>query len=431
MKICSKFLSSAYRVLFSCVLTQKNSIAASDDDDENVLVNALISASESGDINTIRKLLDMGVNASLTRKSRTALTVACLQGHFEIVALLVKQQNVDTNHGNIYYKHTPLTAAANCGSTQCLRILLENSANPTLWNSYRDTPLIVSCRLGYVSCVTLLLEQPVVRVDRGALNTAARYGNVKCLQALLENLEDSSLLNYDVKDTMNSSTALMLAADRGHLACVLLLLEQHGIDVNQIDVSGRTTVVTASKKSCRSECKGYSSLLLAAKNNHVEVVRALLNKGANAELRSTDGQTALSLARSNECLACIQLLQNKLGESVDELSELSLASSTVTTSTQINYISKPLDWSVRKVGYTHQSSSYLADVVGKCYDTRKLSGSDKENRLPLISSMPGSTSVPIISRKFGSTYVNNCSNLQLNPCHYQRCELDDSANTML
>ena len=40
----------------------------------------------------------------------------------------------------------------------------------------------------------------------------------------------------------------------------------------------------------------WSALMLAVNNNHVEIVRALLNNNANPDLQNNDGSTALYIA---------------------------------------------------------------------------------------------------------------------------------------
>jgi len=72
---------------------------------------------------------------------------------------------------------------------------------------------------------------------------------------------------------------------------VLRALVEAGADVNKGNNNGRTP------------------LIYAAGNGKVEVVRFLLQKGADKSLKDNDGDTALKLAKMFKHTAIVQLLQ--------------------------------------------------------------------------------------------------------------------------
>ena len=86
-------------------------------------------------------------------------------------------------------------------------------------------------------------------------------------------------IHVNVK-SRRGATALMAAAEGGHLAIVELLLTAPGIDVN---AKSRT---------------GTTALIAAADEGHAEIVRLLLAEGANVNAKQRWGTTALMLAAS-------------------------------------------------------------------------------------------------------------------------------------
>jgi ankyrin repeat protein len=60
--------------------------------------------------------------------------------------------------------------------------------------------------------------------------------------------------------------------------------------------------------------EGFTALMTAAAEGQLEVVRLLLERGADPTLVDTDGDTALSFARQNGHTMVAQLLEDQLSE---------------------------------------------------------------------------------------------------------------------
>jgi ankyrin repeat protein len=88
------------------------------------------------------------------------------------------------------------------------------------------------------------------------------------------------------------NTALILAAEKGYAEVVKALLDK-GADIN-----------------VRSD-DGSTALILAAEEGHEDVVKALLDKGADINLQSKDGSTALILAAEEGHAEIVKALLGK------------------------------------------------------------------------------------------------------------------------
>ncbi|KAG2489257.1 hypothetical protein HYH03_012277 [Edaphochlamys debaryana] len=104
------------------------------------------------------------------------------------------------------------------------------------------------------------------------LHLAARRNDAKAVGALITAGADKEASGED------GETPLCVAAESGHTDVVKALLE-----------AGANTEAT---------CRGHTPLHLATRGGHAGAVRALLAAGARREALTTDGQTALDLARS-------------------------------------------------------------------------------------------------------------------------------------
>ena len=128
------------------------------------------------------------------------------------------------------------------------------------------------------------------------LATAARFGNVQCLEALLavEGIEVNA-------KTSSGCNALTAAAAAGHVTCVRVLLSRNDVEVNAVNM------------------KGDTALNLAAVYGHAECVEALLTaKGIRVNANTGfQRQTPLHSAVKGGHLNCVRLLLNADGIKVN------------------------------------------------------------------------------------------------------------------
>lgn len=137
-----------------------------------------------------------------------------------------------------------------------------------------------------------------------ALDWAAGEGHVEIVKLLLDRGAD-----VNVKDKMLGFTPLMTATRSGHTEIVKLLLNR-GVDVNV--VSGAVAFSWTSYDGSRSESGvrgGWTALMIAAQYGYVDIVRLLLEKKVDINLKDINSNTALDLAKKNNHNETIKLLK--------------------------------------------------------------------------------------------------------------------------
>ncbi|KAL0322766.1 UNVERIFIED_CONTAM: Integrin-linked protein kinase [Sesamum angustifolium] len=118
------------------------------------------------------------------------------------------------------------------------------------------------------------------------------FGRQSSLDPIRRNMlvDDGSEEGLTVPDNLDSTMQLLFSACQGHVEGVQDLLDE-GIDVNSIDLDGRT------------------ALHIAACEGHVEVVKLLLSRGANMDARDRWGSTAAADAKYYGNIAVYNILK--------------------------------------------------------------------------------------------------------------------------
>jgi ankyrin repeat protein len=151
---------------------------------------------------------------------------------------------------------------------------------------------------GHAAVLALLLEANadpcVARTDNGATPVcmAAEKGHAAVLALLLEANADPSAAR-----TTDGVTPVFIAAEKGHADVLALLLEAN-----------------ANPSAATTKASGYAPLIIAAQyGKSLEVVRALLDAGADPRQASGDGKwTPLRVAKMKGHNAITALLTQHL-----------------------------------------------------------------------------------------------------------------------
>lgn len=190
------------------------------------------------------------------------------------VSELLMNSKFDVNYAFGRVKRSLLHIAANCGSVECLVLLLKRGANPNYQDISGCTPLHLAARNGQKKCMGRLLEYNAdVNICNNEGLTAIHWLAVNGRTELLHDLVQH-VTNVDVEDAMGQ-TALHVACQNGHKTTVLCLLDS-GADINRPNVSGATP------------------LYFACSHGQRDTAQILLSRGAKY-LADKNGVTPLDL----------------------------------------------------------------------------------------------------------------------------------------
>ncbi|KAK6526951.1 hypothetical protein TWF281_010147 [Arthrobotrys megalospora] len=215
-------------------------------------VTALALATKRGDARVVKLLLKAGANPNLPcsdyLEGRTPLHEACAQGYSDIVQCLLVN-GADVNVKTELYATTPLHEVA--------------------FNGGFATQILVRFKADLNAKKLVTEETP--------LHIAARQGHKGVVYDLQSNGADVTARKND------GSTPLHEAAKEGHtLVAITLLAGNNKGDL--LDIQND---------------EGRTALHEAVDYGNTEMVRILLEKGANRKIKSDDDMTALDLAIEN------------------------------------------------------------------------------------------------------------------------------------
>ena len=238
-------------------------------------------------------LLCRGADVNLqTKEGATPLMIAAAKGAETMVEKLLKasglEVNIQDNDGN-----SALFIATMCWKENVVRLLLQNGgADASLGNQKGLTPMRWAAAWGYLNIFKLLLEQEPAEPQevQAAFEIAVFYGQEKIVEFLI----DSRTLDVNRVDE-TGSTPLRTAVFNGHAQVVKMLLE-HGADVTMRDESGNTPLQLA-----------VDGGILPAPS--VEIIRMLLSApDANANITDENGDTPLHVAARNGHAEVVRLI---------------------------------------------------------------------------------------------------------------------------
>jgi ankyrin repeat protein len=189
----------------------------------------------------------------------TRLHDAATAGDLEAIdRLLAEGADID---GRDAAGRTPVLAATHARQAEAVRALFAAGADPDIRDDRLDTPFLYAGAEGLLDILQLAHE---ARADPTITN---RFGGV----------------------------AVIPASERGHVEVVRFLLEETDIDVDHVNNLGWTALLEA-------------ILLADGDAAHQEIVRLLLDAGADPELADRDGVTPLAHARERGQDAVVRIL---------------------------------------------------------------------------------------------------------------------------
>jgi ankyrin repeat protein len=222
------------------------------------------------DLAKVKLLVDHGADVNASAEGTTALLIAAgLPAAEEVVRYLIRN-GADLKAVNGIGLDAVMTAAGE-GASGNLKILLDAGASGS--REAKNRPMLMTTRTSVLDKATL--DRLRKRAEGfTALMNAARIDCEACVRLLLEH-------GADVRAKTDAGiTALHFAAFKGNLTIVKLFLEA-GAPVNAVDDRGLTPLMMAAN----------------SKSKDPEIVRLLLERGADAEAKDGFGRSASDWAQ--------------------------------------------------------------------------------------------------------------------------------------
>uniref|UniRef100_UPI00398EF75F protein phosphatase 1 regulatory subunit 12A-like isoform X5 n=1 Tax=Pristiophorus japonicus TaxID=55135 RepID=UPI00398EF75F len=346
-----------------------------------------LAACSSGDTDEVRRLLDRGADINYANvDGLTALHQACIDENLEMVKFLVEHSantNQPDNEG-----WTPLHAVASCGYINIAEYLINNGASVAAVNSEGEIPSDIAEE----SAMKDLLQDEINRqgID---VEAARKEEEHRMLQDARQWLNSGKI--EDVRNTKSGGTALHVAAAKGYLE-VLKLLIQAGYDVNIKDNDG------------------WTPLHAAAHWYKEEACRILVESFSDMEAVNKVGQTPFDLADESivEHLEELQKKQNIL-RTEKRAVRSTLIESTVNCKLPTKHLSKDSLLSEEKETKRKSPEREKVDEESKKDESSSSSSEEEDDASDSESEVDTEKSKPSIKNSINSK-LNN-SNSQLAP----------------
>ncbi|XP_053253155.1 ankyrin repeat and SAM domain-containing protein 6 isoform X2 [Podarcis raffonei] len=252
--------------------------------------SVLTMASRGGHVSVVKLLLESGAyvdnydhlstswdNNKEELPAITPLMAAVQHGHEAVVHLLL-DWGADCNYTVKTMGWTPLMLAAVSGRVSLAQQLMNKGANPDHLNTLHKTPYEISVdfkhedMMDYLAPLTTVRPQTDKQKRQPDIFHALKMGNFQLVKEITD--EDPAQANVINDD---GASPLMIAAVTGQLPLVQLLVSRN------VDIDKQDTI------------HGWTALMQATYHGNKEVVKYLLNQGADVNLRAKNGYTAFDL----------------------------------------------------------------------------------------------------------------------------------------
>jgi ankyrin repeat protein len=274
---------------------------------------ALRYAVRDGHLDTIRFLIEKGADLNVRDgEGASPLDDAVWRGSLDTVAILLAH-GARLNESDTRTGATPVNEAAYRGNTAVVQYLLQFHPDLGIPDKRGYSPLDNAIRMGKEDSAVLLLEaepkeQQTPQLFGKTMDAAIRKDESLLLEALLRH---GALANGLLP---SGSTPLDVAASAGAVKAVRTLLDNRS-DPNISDRNGATPLENAALKGFDSivstlldhgalvnrlnSSSGTTALYAAASFGRSEVVKLLLNRGANPSLCGNNHKSPYAAALEN------------------------------------------------------------------------------------------------------------------------------------
>lgn len=279
-------------------------------------------AADCHNIDCVKLLLDQGVDLTVrNNEGLTPLHAACIEGDVEVAKLFIEQKaaiDVTNNNGT-----TPLGVAIQVGAIDVVKLLIDNKANISVVNKFGVGPLYTAVQNGHKDILELLLKQtpkpnldaPIDAMIKILRREAKKCGGLNKFNELLNKYSANVQ-----QDKIPGFTPLLAAIFFGHDEIVKCLLDEGanrhhqfmGVSIFEIAHTINSPVLD------RYFHKQAELLFDAINKGNLDMIDELAAEGFDLSPRNEDGQTPMMLAIEQRKLDLIQRLIDKGANINDE-----------------------------------------------------------------------------------------------------------------
>lgn len=222
------------------------------------------------------------------QQSLLHVAVACGSG--EAIRMLLAANNEYAFINGLSTHGTPLMCAARGGDVEIVRTLIDAGADVNVVHEGQHTALMEACLTENDELVQVVLAAGAKpdassRTGKTALLICVAMNQPRLTRALLQ---AGAPVDANLGRSYHGSTVLMLAADRGNVAAMQVLLDYHA------DVHAR-------------DHNGHTALMRACAAGQADAVDALCEAGADVD-RGFQGVSPLALATQSGALNAVERL---------------------------------------------------------------------------------------------------------------------------
>ncbi|GBO07023.1 Ankyrin-1 [Araneus ventricosus] len=232
-------------------------------------------AAQKNDKEFVKLLIANGAN--INARDGYPLFSAISNGFYEIAEILMQNENFKINM-QMFNDITPLHVAAKFGNRVIVETLIIKGADINAVTAYdKKTPLHDAASEGAVEVVKILLEKKAkinARAVDGStpLHLAVYSGHGNVVKVLIENGANVNIADY------KNRTAIELAVAHGKLEIVKMLSELERVSIHD------------------KANDGFSLLHIAAQFGHLNIMKHLIQKGADIKSENDAGSKPIHVA---------------------------------------------------------------------------------------------------------------------------------------
>ena len=264
--------------------------AIKDNDYENIIVKCKLEDNYlANNYSIIRKLpLKVFKKCITIENNKTNVLIKSVKNNDKEITELLIEIGANVNGGDCQ-NITPLIWAVIKNNKEIVKILVKAGANLFDKDNNNKTAISVACSMGCKEMVELVVKKGCNNVCEGIL-TASVYGNKDIIEFLIN-------FNMNMTITCNHYNEALIKAlssysENDNTKEIIKLLINNGANVNYTGYFG------------------YTPLILASKRDYKDIVKLLIQAGANINYHTNNNYTALAWASINKNKEIKKILKN-------------------------------------------------------------------------------------------------------------------------